>query len=194
MTKEKELTLHQKLVKIQSELKVAKDKKNTFGNFEYRHCEDILKAVKPLLLEYNLTLIIDDEPIIIGDRYYIKSVAEIRDEKSEISTTAYAREPEIKPKMDESQTTGSTSYYARKYALNGLFCLDDSKDSDDKNKDTISEEQFKILTKLIDDANQDIKALCDHYKIKSVKELPEDDFKGLKKILENKIKNKNANN
>ena len=119
-----------KVVAVQSELKAPKGQYNSFGNYKYRSCEDILEGVKPLLKEYKLVLLINDEIVQIGERYYVKATAKITDGVEVISATAYAREPEAKKGMDESQITGATSSYARKYALNGLLAIDDSKDAD----------------------------------------------------------------
>lgn len=120
---------------IQQELKVPKAHKNTFGNYNYRNCEDILEAVKPLLGPAILTL--KDEIVLIGDRYYVKAEATITDPSlmestriTQISVTAYARESDEKKGMDSAQITGAASSYARKYALNGLFLIDDTKDAD----------------------------------------------------------------
>ena len=118
------------LIAIQSELKAPKNQKNKFGNYMYRSAEDILEALKPLLKKYNCHLTISDEMVVLGERYYVKATATLAKEGESISTTAYAREEENKKGMDSSQLTGSTSSYARKYALNGLFCIDDTKDSD----------------------------------------------------------------
>lgn len=118
----------EKLAKIQKELKATKDQYNDFGKYAYRSAESILEAVKPLLDGAVLTL--TDDIVLIGERYYIKATAIFKDGDFIESTTAYAREPETKKGMDESQITGTASSYARKYALNGLFCIDDNKDSD----------------------------------------------------------------
>jgi hypothetical protein len=119
------------LNEIQQKLKAPKGQRNTFGNYNYRSCEDILEAVKPLLGEAVLT--ITDEIVLIGNRYYIKATVTLKDKDGTISNvSAFARESEIKKGMDESQITGAASSYARKYALNGLFCIDDTKDADTK--------------------------------------------------------------
>ena len=120
------------LNKIQKELKAPKSQKNTFGNYNYRSCEDILEAVKPLLGEAVLT--ISDEIVNLGDRFYVKAIATISQGTENVSVSAYARESLEKKGMDSSQITGATSSYARKYALNGLFCIDDTKDADNTNK------------------------------------------------------------
>ena len=118
------------LNEIQKKLKAPKGQKNTFGNYAYRSCEDILEAVKPLLGDAVLTL--TDDIVQVGSRYYVKAVATLQDKDVVFSTTAFARESEVKKGMDESQITGAASSYARKYALNGLFCIDDTKDADTK--------------------------------------------------------------
>jgi len=125
--------LRQILVEIQNELSVPKNQRNSFGNYNYRSCEDILEALKPILKKYECIVKIDDEIIQIGDRYYVKATAYLMSKDMEISTTAYAREEETKKGMDGSQITGASSSYARKYALNGLFAIDDTKDSDTTN-------------------------------------------------------------
>ena len=120
--------LVEKLSKIQKELNAPKNQFNKFGGYSYRSCEDILTAVKPLLEGASLT--ISDEICLIGDRYYVKATARFTDGQDLLENIAYAREPMHKKGMDESQITGAASSYARKYALNGLFCIDDVKDAD----------------------------------------------------------------
>ena len=127
--------VHQKLAAIQAALKAPKSQFNKFGGYKYRKAEDILEAVKPLLKQYGCTLTCTDELQLIGDRYYIKATATITSSEDgvSVSTTAYAREEEEKKGMDGSQVTGASSSYARKYALNGLLCIDDTADSDTTN-------------------------------------------------------------
>lgn len=120
----------EKIVAIQSELKAPKGQYNSFGKYNYRSCEDILEGVKPLLAKHGLVLTIQDSIELIGDRYYVKATATITDGKENVSTSAYARESLDKKGMDASQVTGATSSYARKYALNGLLAIDDTKDAD----------------------------------------------------------------
>lgn len=122
------MKLQEKLNKIQQELKAHKSQHNEFGNYDYRSCEDILAAVKKLL--DGCILILTDEIVNFNERYYLKSTATIKDAEESISTCGYAREPASRKGMDESQITGASSSYARKYALNGLFCIDDTKDAD----------------------------------------------------------------
>jgi len=124
------MVLLQKLLKIQAELKAPKNQYNKFGEFYYRSCEDILSAAKPLCIREGILLYVTDEVKMIGDRYYVKATASVTDGENTIFAEAYARETESRPKMDAAQLTGSASSYARKYALNGLFCLDDTKDAD----------------------------------------------------------------
>ena len=128
----KEKTIYEKLLAVQNELKAPKDKRNDYGGFNYRSCEGILEAVKPLLQEQGLMLTIKDEVVNIGDRYYVRATVLLDDISSngEIAITALAREEEAKRGMDASQITGTASSYARKYALNGLFLIDDTKDAD----------------------------------------------------------------
>lgn len=128
-------TLLQCLAQIQSELKAPKGQRNNFGKYNYRSCEDILEAVKPLLQERGLVILITDDIVQIGERYYVRATATIYDsEGSYISNSALAREELKRSGMDASQITGATSSYARKYALNGLFAIDDTKDADATNK------------------------------------------------------------
>lgn len=129
------MTIQPKLLAIQQALKAPKDQTNNFGHYNYRSCEGILEAVKPLLKEQKLVILLSDNMKEIGGRVYVESSATLVDtEMSEtITVTAYAREEEVKKGMDASQVTGATSSYARKYALNGLFAIDDNKDSDATN-------------------------------------------------------------
>ena len=120
--------LYKKLWLIQQQLKAPKSQRNSYGGYNYRSAEDILEAVKPLL--EGITLTINDEVVLIGDRYYIKATAILSDGEDEITVTAFAREEKEQKGMSAGQLTGATSSYARKYALNGLFCIDDAKDLD----------------------------------------------------------------
>lgn len=140
---------------IQSELKAPKGQFNSFGKYKYRSCEDIVEAVKPVLKKYNFALIITDELVLIGERYYIKATAVITNGTISYNASAYAREEESKKGMDSSQITGSASSYARKYALNGLFAIDDTKDADagqsEKSEiDEISDEKRMYLLTLLE--------------------------------------------
>ena len=126
---EKTKNIYAELSRIQQELKAPKNLWNKFGGYAYRNAEGILEALKPML--NGLALIINDEPVVIGNRYYIKSTVTITDGENSVSTSAYAREDEMKKGMDGCQITGACSSYARKYALNALLMIDDAKDSDD---------------------------------------------------------------
>lgn len=131
------MNIHQKLAAIQHTLKAPKNQYNSFGKYNYRSCEDIIEAAKPHLQEYNLLLLLNDTIKQIGERYYVEATATLIDldaDGSTIDVTAYAREEDEKKGMDGSQVTGASSSYARKYALNGLFAIDDNKDSDSTNK------------------------------------------------------------
>lgn len=130
-TKKQELN---ELVYIQFTLKAPKNQRNNFGGYNYRSCEDIMEAVKPLLKETNCTLVVSDDIVQIGDRFYVKATAILKTPSGEeYKNSAFAREPLSKKGSDESQITGAASSYARKYALNGLFCIDDTKDADAMN-------------------------------------------------------------
>lgn len=152
-----------KLFEIQQELKVPKNQRNTFGNYNFRNCEDIMEASKPICKKYNCLLTCSDEIIYVGERYYIRATATLfdLDSNENISACAVAREEESKKGMDASQITGASSSYARKYALNGLLQLDDNKDADTTeyqkqqnsntvkknnfNQEMITEEQIKLI-------------------------------------------------
>ena len=124
------MKLTEKLIAIQAQLKAPKDKMNSFGGYKYRSCESILEAVKPLLQAQGCILTISDEIVESGNRIYVKAKATLSDGEGEYTTFGFAREPESKKGMDEPQVTGTASSYARKYALNGLFAIDDTKDTD----------------------------------------------------------------
>lgn len=140
---------------LQTELKAPKGQTNKFGGYRYRSCEDILEAVKPLLQKYKMTLTLSDSLEYIGDRYYIHATATLFDTQSDeqLLNSAYAREAEAKKGMDDSQITGTASSYARKYALNGIFCIDDTKDADtdeftitQRRQDILCEECGKVIS------------------------------------------------
>ena len=149
------MNINEKLLIIQSKLKAPKSQYNSFGKYAYRNAEDILEAVKPLLLETKTVLNISDDVVMVGDRYYIKARVTLSDTESTdlYSVQAFAREEESKKGMDGSQVTGAASSYARKYALNGLFAIDDTKDSDSTNqhgKGETAETRTKTQTKVPD--------------------------------------------
>lgn len=152
-------------MKVQCELKAPKKQYNSFGKYKYRSCEDILEAVKPLLAEVKAVIKISDEIFMIGSRIYVKSKASFIDAESGevVFNTAYAREDETKKGMDGSQITGASSSYARKYALNGLFLIDDTKDADATNK------HGKEAQKAPDDMTEVGNTVIDETKIKVIK-------------------------
>lgn len=136
-----ELNFYQKLSDIQLRLKAPKNQRNNFGKYNYRNCEDILEAVKPLLNEHQLYINISDSIETIGNRFYVKATVTVSDGTTSITTNAFAREEESKKGMDGSQVTGASSSYARKYALNGMFAIDDTKDSDATNQGNKSNQE-----------------------------------------------------
>jgi hypothetical protein len=180
-----------KLVKIQTELKAPKNQTNSFGKYKYRSAEDIVEAAKPILNKYETALLISDEVVQVGDRIYIKATATlILDENNIVSVFGWAREEEVKKGMDAAQITGSASSYARKYALNGLFAIDDTKDSDATNdhKDEIGEDKrmeliMKLETTTWDESMKQKVAI----KISAITTLDEYN-KALKSINQNQIK------
>lgn len=163
------MNIYEKLGIIQSKLKAPKGQYNSFGKYKYRSCEDILEAVKPLLAETKTVLSVTDRMEVVGDRIYVRAEAHLNDceDSGEITTVAYAREEESKKGMDSSQVTGAASSYARKYALNGLFCIDDNKDSDSTNtgdKTTGKKAEPAKETEMISSDNvMSIKNIIDKY-------------------------------
>jgi hypothetical protein len=177
------------LQKIQQRLKAPKNQYNNFGKYAYRNQEDILEAVKPLLAEYQYSLNVSDSIELVGSRYYIKAVAAIFDEsgKTIAASTAFAREPETKKGMDEAQITGAASSYARKYALNGLFAIDDCKDADShkpENGNTgassvpnyITENQISQIIDMINDKQVDQAAFLKYMGVAKVGQILAKDF------------------
>lgn len=160
-------TLSEKLSEIQVKVKAPKNQRNNFGNYNYRSCEDILEAIKPLLCGLSLTL--SDDVKIIQDRIYIVSTATISDGDSNISVSSLAREPLTQKGMSDSQVTVSTSSYARKTALNGLFCLDDTKDTDSDDNTTVT--AIETINKLIKSKKVDLVAFLKYYKVSAISEL-----------------------
>ena len=155
------MNVYEKLIAIQSELKAPKSQYNNFGKYAYRNCEDILESLKPLLKEHKSTIYISDEIVTVLERFYVKATVTFIDAETgeKITNTAYAREEESKKGMDGSQVTGASSSYARKYALNGMFAIDDTKDSDFTNTATkgdntgLSEAQIKRLLAIASKVN-----------------------------------------
>lgn len=153
------MNIYEKLLNIQNELKAPKGQYNSFGKYKYRSCEDILEAVKPICFKHKATLVLADEVQQVGDRYYITAIAKLIDiENGEsIEGKASARESQEKKGMDDSQITGTASSYARKYALNGLFNIDDTKDAD-TDEFKIQEDNDKLIDKkMVESLNLAIK-------------------------------------
>ena len=192
------MKIHEKLLVIQTKLNAPRNQYNKFGNYNYRSCEDILEGVKPFLAETKTTLRIEDEVVLIGERYYIKAKAVLHDcESSEyVTNIAYAREELNRKGMDASQITGATSSYARKYALNGLFCIDDVKDADSRDNrpkeaegqakaeaenkkienSVISEVKVKALIARCEKEKVDAGKILELYKVSSLADLTEKQF------------------
>lgn len=196
------MNIYEKLSNIQNELKAPKGQFNKFGGYKYRSCEDILEAVKPICKKYKTTLILTDELQNIGDRYYIQARAILLDIENEenkpVTNTAYAREEESKKGMDGSQITGTASSYARKYALNGLFNIDDTKDADtdeftkqtqiDDNK-KISKTQIEGLNKSIENAkisDEIVYLILGQYGYSSTNEIKVKDYMNIVNDLKSK--------
>ncbi len=182
------MNIYEKLMKVQQELKAPKGQYNSFGKYKYRSCEDILEAVKPLLEKNKLTLTLTDTIVPASEtRFYVKATARLIDiESEEISTienTAFAREDAEKKGMDGSQITGTASSYARKYALNGLFLIDDTKDADTdeyhEQTKSITKAQIKKLEELVDD----IPAMLNYFKVDKIENMS---YEAAKRIIERK--------
>lgn len=177
------LNIYEKLMNVQQELKAPKGQYNSFGKYKYRSCEDILEAVKPILKENKLVLQLTDLVIPASEtRFYIKATARLIDieatENNIVENIAFAREEEEKKGMDGSQITGTASSYARKYALNGLFLIDDTKDADtdeyhnqNEQKKLITKAQIKKLGELV----EDIPAMLNYYKVDKIENMTYED-------------------
>lgn len=208
------MTIYEKLQSISSELFVPKNNRNDFGKFNYRSCEDILSTVKPLLTKYNCALILDNNVLSAGDRIYIQATATLFDLESDkrISTTAQAREEESNKGMDSSQVTGAASSYARKYALAGLFCIDNEKDSDatnvgdesgqpttrnvasmardigqslNVNSKPVTGAQIANIRTLMHQKNISLEQICERFKVNKLEELNYDEANSCIKSLNN---------
>jgi hypothetical protein len=184
--------LHELLHKIQKNLNCPKNHWNSFGKYNYRSCEDIVEAVKDLL-EPNCSLLLSDKIVNIGNSNYIEATATLTDGKDSISVTGYAREALTVKGMGDSQITGATSSYARKYALNGLFAIDDTKDADtNEHKQDIDTRPEPVITieeldSLIRQTDSDYEKLLDYYKVSILKDLTTEQRKKLKAQLERKL-------
>lgn len=161
---ENKMNIYEKLLKIQNELKAPKNQYNKFGNYKYRNAEDILEAVKPICLKYKAVINVCDSIKQVGDRYYVEANAIITNTENPdeyIGNIASAREEEVKKGMDSSQVTGATSSYARKYALNGLLCIDDTKDTDSEE----FQAQKKRTTKTAENSVKEDNPILDEFMI-----------------------------
>jgi hypothetical protein len=194
------MELRKKITEIQQKLKAPKSQFNSFGKYSYRNCEDILEALKPLLGDVMMT--ISDDIVVIGNRYYVKATVTVSDESGIFTVSAYARESETKKGMDDSQITGATSSYARKYALNGMWLIDDTKDADSQkpeetkvkqNKEPdvpeftpeeyITLEQQTTINGIIIDKDVDRDAFLKHMKANSVPEIKASDYQNAINVL-----------
>lgn len=194
------MSIYEKLFNIQQKLNAPKNQRNNFGNYNYRSCEDILEAVKPLLSENKCVLKLSDEIIYTGERYHVKAIVTLTDIETgeKESADGWAREEENKKGMDGSQITGASSSYARKYALNGLFCIDDNKDSDStnthgkdnkKNSSSLSNAQVTRLYALANKAGYDktkIEQLISAKYKKDIKSLSKEEYDHVCNGLEGK--------
>ena len=185
-----------KIVAIQSSLNAPKNQYNSFGKYKYRSCEDILEALKPLLSQHGLVQTITDSVEFLGDRYYIKASVVVTDGVNRIENAAMAREEESKKGMDASQLTGATSSYARKYALNGMWCIDDSKDADtnehtaqtnnqpashkqaqpNQSSGKIDRSQLSALENAIVNKGYGVQSVCESWAIGSLAEIEKNNF------------------
>jgi len=176
---------------IQAKLKAPKGQFNSFGKYRYRSCEDIVEAVKPLLAEAGYHLILSDDIVLVGDRVYVKATATVFNGTDVLGTaTAFAREPQDKKGMDASQITGTASSYARKYALNGLFAIDDTKDADTMPPivdEPISDLQYQEIMDLLIETDSNIVNFCKHFKVKDVVDLKKSDYERAVTALEAKL-------
>lgn len=182
---------YEKIAKVQLELKAPKGQYNSFGKYKYRSCEDIVEAVKPILNKEGLILNLNDDLYLIGDRYYIKATAKITDGVNELTSTAYARESLELKGMSDSQVTGTASSYARKYALNGLLAIDDTKDADSDEfarqtkQEPLKQELLDQLAELNNGVLPDLDGIATYVKKANKEALTNDD---LIKVIERKKK------
>jgi len=185
------------LQQIQSRLKAPKSQYNSFGGYKYRNQEDILEALKPLLAEYKYTLTITDNVVQVGERIYVAAYVRLYDEGMTLiaETSAWAREPESRKGMDASQLTGTASSYARKYALNGMFLIDDTRDADSMKPDEngfISDKQLSKIKDYTDAMDIDMDKFLEVAEAKSIEEIPAKNFGKVIALLEKKMKKEAA--
>lgn len=197
------MNIYEKLLNVQTELKAPKGQFNAFGKYKYRSCEDILEALKPVLNKYKLTIFINDEIVEVNNRNYVKAtitIINIEKPDEQIQTSALAREEETKKGMDGSQITGASSSYARKYALNGMFMIDDTKDSDSTNthgKDKTEQEKVKdflnsrngMIERLSEYVKGDkLERMLKNYGVNELFEMKDEQLKdACKKIFDKKV-------
>jgi hypothetical protein len=176
------MNIYEKLTTVQTRLKAPKSQFNSFGKYKYRNCEDILEAIKPLLAEFKLSMVISDDLRLVGDRYYLVATATLRNSEKPDETiiaTAMARESENKKGMDDSQVTGAASSYARKYCLNGLFAIDDTKDADTMDGEkpaqapaTVGPKQISSIVDMMNEAGVDHEDFLKYLKVETVESIP----------------------
>lgn len=186
------------MVKIQAELHAPKDQNNTFGKYKYRSCEGIVEAVKPILANHDCWLNITDEMVMLGDRFYIKALASVMKEDKVVAVSSgYAREAFSRKGMDDGQLTGATSSYARKYALNGLFAIDDTKGADSQDNsnyetpkvELINADQITVINDMLKESGGELAAFLELGKISSIEEMPVAKYHKAVALLEKKIFN-----
>lgn len=194
--------IYEKLLAVQAELKAPKSQYNNFGKYKYRNCEDILESLKPILAKNKATITISDGVISVGNRFYIKATAKMTDTETgeSVETEAYAREEENKKGMDGSQITGSSSSYARKYALNGLFAIDDTRDSDYCTPDLrgplkreTKDELNKLIAEYAEKTNRAVGEIVNEVKgvaKKELNQLYENESTAILSYLKNKVNKK----
>lgn len=173
--------VYAKLLKVQTSLKAPKGQYNDFGKYAYRSCEDILEGVKPFLKEVNALVLLTDDVVLIGDRFYVKATATFIDCETgeQLENNAFAREELSKKGMDASQVTGTSSSYARKYALNGLFAIDDTKDADTnehKKQQNAVDERLKPVIDELKRIGFGAQSVCKKYQINSIEEMTDENI------------------
>lgn len=194
--------INEKMVKIQSKLVAPKNLYNSFGKYSYRSAESILEAVKPLLKEQNCFMVLTDDIVLEGDRFYIQAVATITDAETgeTVTNTAFARESDNKKGQDESQITGTASSYARKYALNGLFLIDDNKDADtDENRierearsnhkqvqddPKVTSKEIELMTDFAKEVDVPIESICERFQVSTLQDMRMTQYTSAVKMLE----------
>ena len=179
-----------KLIRVQAELKAPKGQYNNFGRYKYRSCEDILEAVKPLCIKEGLLLTVGDEMVEVGGRVYVKATVAVGDGSNSHVVTAFAREAEDKKGMDAAQITGAASSYARKYALNGMFCIDDTKDADTMppvdDNETLNDKEIETVKQLVKDGGVEEEKFFKFANVKKYKDIKRKHYARIVKTLKEK--------